>query len=114
MQRELGQPWLSSVALVPGWPSHLYGSSIQSPYIHRASGLLQIAVSTPLRTTSIAGRKFMLAERCRYGTLSSTDVATGECSGSFRKPRFSGIYCTVTVTVPVFMMAREVAVTVMM
>jgi hypothetical protein len=48
------------------------------------------------------------------GDLSSTDVATGECSDSFRKSRFSGIYCTVTVTVPVFVMAPEVAVTVMM
>jgi hypothetical protein len=50
----------------------------------------------------------------RIGDLSSTDVATGECSGSFRRSRFSGIYCTVTVTVSVFVMAPEVAFTVMM
>jgi len=31
-------------------PPQLPASGIQSPYIHRASGLLQIAVSTPLRT----------------------------------------------------------------
>jgi 4-carboxymuconolactone decarboxylase len=31
-------------------------------------GLLQIAVSTPLRTHNIADRVFLRAERCRYGT----------------------------------------------
>ena len=41
---------------------------IQSPYVHRASGLLQIAVSTPLRTNSIGNRELLRAERCRYGT----------------------------------------------
>ena len=56
------------VALVPGWPSQHYVSSTQSRYIHRESGLLQIAVSTPPRTTIIARRKVTLAERCRYGT----------------------------------------------
>ena len=35
----------------------LSADSIQSPYIHRASGLLQIAVSTPLRTNSVEARR---------------------------------------------------------
>src|SRR5208337_5331982 len=33
---------------VPRRPPQLPASNIQSPYIHRPSGLLQIAVSTPL------------------------------------------------------------------
>jgi hypothetical protein len=35
---------------VSGRQSRLPAGAIQSPYIHRASGLLQIAVSTPLPT----------------------------------------------------------------
>ena len=54
--------------LVPGWPSQLSAGGIQSPYIHRASGLLQIAVSTLLRTSSIGNRELLPAEHCRYGT----------------------------------------------
>jgi hypothetical protein len=45
-----GQPRLTSTALAPERPSQLSTDDIQSPYIHRANGLLQIAVSTPLRT----------------------------------------------------------------
>jgi hypothetical protein len=40
----------------------------KTKYLDRCDLLIEIAVSTPLRTTSIANRKFMLAERCRYGT----------------------------------------------
>jgi hypothetical protein len=56
------------------------------------------------------------AEHCRYGAmdLSSTDVATGNALVVFENFHFPGIYCTVTVTVSVFVMAPEVAVTVMM
>jgi hypothetical protein len=52
---------------MPGWPSQLSAGGIQSPYIHRASGLAQIAVSTLLRTESTANRKLLRAEHCRYG-----------------------------------------------
>src|ERR1700761_2402554 len=45
-----GQPRLTSTALAPERPSQFSADDIQSPYIHRANGLLQIAVSTPLRT----------------------------------------------------------------
>ena len=41
---------------------------IQSPYIHRASGLAQIAVSTVLRPGTTGNREFLRAEHCRYGT----------------------------------------------
>ena len=49
-------------------PQQLPANSIQSPYIHRANGLLQIAVSTPLRIRSIGAREALPAERRRYGT----------------------------------------------
>jgi len=50
--------------------------SIQSPYIHRASGLAQIAVSTSFRLNAQADAEVVPAERCRYGTrdLASTDL----------------------------------------
>src|SRR5215469_7364102 len=48
-------------------------SSFQSPYRDRVSGLLQIAVSTMLRTNDIASRQPLPAEHCRYGT---TDLST--------------------------------------
>ena len=54
--------------LVPGWSSCLSAGGIQSPYSHRASGLVQIAVSTMLRTNTSGSRKFLYAEHCRYGT----------------------------------------------
>src|SRR5712664_3082614 len=47
---------------VPSQPHQLPANSIQSPYIHRANGLLQIAVSTPLRTCSIGAREVLAAE----------------------------------------------------
>ncbi len=64
------------ITRVPGWPSQLPAGSIQSPYVHRANGLAQIAVSTMLRTRSIANRKSQHAEHCRYGTrdLALTDM----------------------------------------
>jgi hypothetical protein len=43
------QPWLTSASLLPARPSRLSAKAIQYPYIHRANGLLQIAVSTLLR-----------------------------------------------------------------
>jgi hypothetical protein len=46
-------------------------ASFQSPYRDRVSGLLQIAVSTVLRTNDIAPRQPLPAQHCRYGT---TDV----------------------------------------
>ena len=67
-QPEPGQPGLTVHPLVPGWPSQLSAGGIQSPYVHRASGLAQIAVSTMLRAGSIGNRKFLHAEHCRYGT----------------------------------------------
>ncbi|MGB7264588.1 MAG: hypothetical protein WBC92_03690, partial [Terracidiphilus sp.] len=50
-----------------------------SPYVHRASGLAQIAVSTLLRASSTGNRKFLHAEHCRYGTrdLATTDTGSG-------------------------------------
>ena len=53
---------------MPGWPSQLSAGGIQSPYIHRPSGLAQIAVSTVLRTNSTAKDELLRAEHCRYGT----------------------------------------------
>jgi len=53
---------------VPGQTYRLHPDSTQSPYIHRASDLLQIAVSTLLRTGSIGIREVLHAEHCRYGT----------------------------------------------
>ena len=48
------QPWLIlACPLVPHQPCRLSAGAIQSPYIHRANGLLQIAVSTLLRTSSV-------------------------------------------------------------
>jgi hypothetical protein len=41
---------------------------IQSPYIHRAGGLAQIAASTMLRICRIGNRIFLRAEHRRYGT----------------------------------------------
>ena len=67
-QRERGQPWLTAHHPVPGSPPQLPAGGIQSPYVHRASGLLQIAVSTPLRKSSSGNRKSRNAEHCRYGT----------------------------------------------
>jgi hypothetical protein len=63
-----GRPWLTVNPCVHGWPSHFPASGIQSPYIHRPSGLAQIAVSTVLRASSIGNRRFLRAEHCRYGT----------------------------------------------
>jgi hypothetical protein len=48
---------------VPSQPQQLPANSIPSPYIHRANGLLQIAVSTPLRIRSIGAREVLAAER---------------------------------------------------
>ena len=64
---------------IPSCPVNRLSSpqaAIQSPYIHRANGLLQIAVSTLLRTDSIGNREFLPAEHCRYGTrdLASTGI----------------------------------------
>jgi hypothetical protein len=44
--------WSPSSDFVPSQPHQLLANSIQSPYIHRANGLLQIAVSTLLRTAA--------------------------------------------------------------
>ena len=60
--------WSPSSDFVPSQPHQLPANTIQSPYIHRANGLLQIAVSTLLRTGSIGPREFLFAEHCRYGT----------------------------------------------
>lgn len=75
-KREPAQPEHTVHHGVPGWPSQLPAGSIQSPYVHRANGLAQIAVSTMLRTRSIANRKSQHAEHCRYGTrdLALTDM----------------------------------------
>ena len=53
---------------VPNQPRQLTTNSFQSPYVYRASGLLQIAVSALLRTHSIGAREALAAEHCRYGT----------------------------------------------
>ena len=60
--------WSPSSDFVPSQPHQLPANTIQSPYIHRANGLLQIAVSTLLRTGSIGPREGLFAEHCRYGT----------------------------------------------
>jgi hypothetical protein len=75
--------------LVPRWPLQLPAGGIQSPYIHRPSGLLQIAVSTLLRAGGNGTRELLCAEHCRYGTrdLSLTEKA----SHSFRVFDHSGI-----------------------
>src|SRR6516164_9859988 len=46
----------------------------QSPYRDRVSGLLQMAVSTVLRTNDIASRQPLPAEHCRYGTTDLSRV----------------------------------------
>ena len=61
---------------MPGWKSQLSAGGIQSPYVHRASGLAQIAVSTLLRASSTGNRKFLHAEHCRYGTRDLALVKT--------------------------------------
>src|SRR6266478_3983024 len=68
--------WSPSSDFVPSQPHQLPANTIQSPYIHRADGLLQIAVSTLLRTGSIGPREGLFAEHCRYGTrdLSPTEA----------------------------------------
>ncbi len=68
--------WSPSSDFVPSQPHQLPANTIQSPYIHRANGLLQIAVSTLLRTGSIGPREGLFAEHCRYGTrdLSPTEA----------------------------------------
>ena len=57
-------------------------SSFQSPYRDRVSGLLQIAVSTVLRTNDIPSRQPLPAEHCRYGTtdFSPTELARAAAS----------------------------------
>lgn len=53
---------------VPSRPRRLTANSFQSPYFYRASGSLQIAVSAPLRTSSVEAREVPAEEHCRYGT----------------------------------------------
>jgi hypothetical protein len=72
--REPPQPRLAGHPHVPGRPSRLPTGDIQSPYVYRASGLAQIAVSTMLHTNSIGYREFLHAEQCRYGTRDSSSV----------------------------------------
>jgi Putative transposase/Transposase zinc-binding domain len=60
--------WSPSSDFVPSQPHQLPANNIQSPYIHRANRLLQIAVSTLLPTGSIGPREVLSAEHCRYGT----------------------------------------------
>ena len=67
---------------VLGRPSRFPAGDIQSPYVHRASGLAQIAVSTMLRSNSIGYREFLHAEHCRYG---NRDLPPSENGG--REPR---------------------------
>ena len=83
-QPEPGQPGLTVHPLVPGWPSQLSAGGIQSPYVHRASGLAQIAVSTMLRAGSIGNRKFLHAEHCRYGTRDLALVAIRDQGAAIR------------------------------
>src|SRR6202043_281815 len=72
--------------------------------------------SGPSGSLLLSRRTLSFPASCRFspahciGDYASTEVATGECFGSFRRSSFSGIYCTVTVTVSVFVMAPEVAV----
>jgi hypothetical protein len=75
--------WSPPSDFVPSQPHQLPANTIQSPYIHRANGLLQIAVSTLLRTDSIGPREGLFAEHCRYGTrdFSPTDTAYAQESG---------------------------------
>jgi hypothetical protein len=61
---------------VPSQPHQLPANSIQSPYIHRANGLLQIAVSTMLRTSTPAAQASLHAEHCRYGTRDFAPIDT--------------------------------------
>ena len=42
--------------------------SLFNPHTYRASGLAQIAVSTPFRLDAQAHATILLTERCRYGT----------------------------------------------
>jgi hypothetical protein len=73
--------WSLSSDFVPSQPHQLPANTIQSPYIHRANGLLQIAVSTLLRTSSIGPREGLFAEHCRYGTRDlSIPEKTKDCS----------------------------------
>ena len=67
--------WSPSSDFLPSQPHQLPANTIHSPYIHRASGFLQIAVSTLLRTGSIETPELLFAEHCRYGTR---DFATIE------------------------------------
>jgi hypothetical protein len=70
-----GQTSLLATARTPRRPSQLAPGGIQSPYIHRANGLLQIAVSTLLRAGNLNFAEALHAEHCRYGTrdLASTE-----------------------------------------
>ena len=68
--------------LVPDWPSLLSAGGIQSPYIHRASGLAQIAVSTMLRISTVSNRRFLHAEHCRYGTRDLAPMQNHQFSSS--------------------------------
>jgi hypothetical protein len=62
------EPTLVTGVRFPARSAHrLPANSIQSPCIHRANGLLQIAVSTPLRTRNRALPQSIPAEHCRYG-----------------------------------------------
>jgi hypothetical protein len=80
--------WSPSSSFVPIQPHQLPANSIQSPYIHRANGLLQIAVSTPLRIHSIGAREVLAAEHCRYGTRDLASIYEPWCR-SYRERRFS-------------------------
>ena len=75
-----GRPGPTVHPSVHGGPSQFPESGIQSPYIHRPSGLAQIAVSTMLRTSSIGHRKSPHAEHCGYGTrdLSLMEITADE------------------------------------
>ena len=69
--------WSPSSDFVPSQPHQFPANSNQSPYIHRANGLLQIAVSTPLRTGSIGPGEVLFAEHCRYGTRDLSLIERG-------------------------------------
>ena len=66
----------ASTGSVANPPSPLSAGGIQSPYIHRASGLLQIAVSTRSAPTATSTAESQPAEHCRYGTRDLSLIET--------------------------------------
>lgn len=73
---------------MPNQPHRLTLNSFQSPYSYRTSGLLQIAVSAPLRIDSLGATKVLAAEHCRYGTRDFASTGPGGQGAETRKSQF--------------------------